>query len=308
MNYLKVFILIVTLISPKNLVSQSYQPILGSSNEWYQFARWTDMDITDVWKTTTDTIIKSKLYKRVATFPPSYDVRPLEGFIREDTSTRRVYYINCYNDCDTSEILLYDFGKLPGDTVIVNHPYGSHPLKSLILDSITIDTGFTPYRMFKLYAIEDVNRFYPIIWIEGIGSLAGFENNIFEPLSSSNFFGTVLLCFFKDGVKTFRLPLSYNVYLSNYDSCVVINVGIDELILNSLKIFPNPASDIINVLSNVSGYEIENIYLTDGHGRRVLQTKQTPISISQSNFSKGLYFIDIWFTNGERVIGKILIE
>jgi len=81
--------------------------------------------------------------------------------------------------------------------------------------------------------------------------------------------------------------------------------GISEYssIDNQVMIYPNPAKDIINILSLNNANTVESIEITDVLGRSVLKTGaykgiQKLISINTNQFKKGTYFIKIALKSG----------
>src|SRR5688572_27665625 len=126
----KVFILLLMLTYGERVVGQ-YQNMLGTSNEWYQLFIGLGWSSTNLWKNTSDSVIRTHVYKKIESFPLDSSgiiVTNYGGFIREDTAARKIYYINCNSwGCDTLELLLYDFSKSIGDTIVVNELYEYTP-------------------------------------------------------------------------------------------------------------------------------------------------------------------------------------
>ena len=75
----------------------------------------------------------------------------------------------------------------------------------------------------------------------------------------------------------------------------------------SLRLFPNPASDLVYVESNIS---ISRIDLLQVSGIRVLQSVPAGFSssINISSLSPGLYIVHIVLENGERISRKLMIN
>lgn len=102
----------------------------------------------------------------------------LAGFIREDVSTRKVYWreggntIACTSIAD--EILLYDFTKEVGDTIIVNCLADDYPL---VIQQVAIEEHYGMER--TVYYFEDELR-----QIEGIGFETGL---LFPPIIQPNY-------------------------------------------------------------------------------------------------------------------------
>ena len=96
------------------------------------------------------------------------------------------------------------------------------------------------------------------------------------------------------------------------DSSDIINVsnipsGIDEVIDASTEIYPNPANNSLNVVSNSIG--INTISICNLHAQEVLNTEvnSNQIRLNTSNLAKGVYIIDIR-SNDASVKRKLIIE
>lgn len=69
----------------------------------------------------------------------------------------------------------------------------------------------------------------------------------------------------------------------------------------SVRIYPNPAKDFINIASIK---EINSIEILDQSGKRISESKESKINISQ--FPKGIYILKIKFSNGNSSIQKLI--
>jgi hypothetical protein len=92
------------------------------------------------------------------------------------------------------------------------------------------------------------------------------------------------------------------VGMESFDFSVL---GIEDNILqNSIKIYPNPASDIIHISSSI---EIEQIKMFDVLGKEVLSTNKT-LQIKINHLQSGIYFLKIFGIEGSSATKKIIIE
>ena len=73
---------------------------------------------------------------------------------------------------------------------------------------------------------------------------------------------------------------------------------------SSVTIFPNPAKDKIEILSD---HQITSIHLINLQGKKIIQQKNTN-SLNLSRLNKGIYFIQIYFDNGSTFIQKIILQ
>ncbi|WP_299557465.1 T9SS type A sorting domain-containing protein [Seonamhaeicola sp.] len=84
------------------------------------------------------------------------------------------------------------------------------------------------------------------------------------------------------------------------ESCLL---GVENVELNAITIYPNPARDLLTVSSN-AGF-IKKIELYDQFGQ--LMTTETSPDIHVSNYSTGVYFLWIETASGSKTFRKIII-
>jgi Secretion system C-terminal sorting domain len=94
----------------------------------------------------------------------------------------------------------------------------------------------------------------------------------------------------------------------------VIVLGIEELIgVNSLNVFPNPSSDILNINFEMSIANKVNIQLTDGLGRVVKSNQMNAImgmnkwNFDVSELAPGVYSLE-FIVNGATATSKVLVK
>lgn len=81
---------------------------------------------------------------------------------------------------------------------------------------------------------------------------------------------------------------------------VLDNLGVDDMVINSFKLFPNPSSSSLN-LSFSLPIAKGNIHISDMLGRSVLNNKideLNEIQLDISNLKSGVYFIEVQSANG----------
>ena len=189
------------------------------------------------------------------------------GFIRQEG--QKVYFRPCF--WDYSDILLYDFGASVSDTVWHDAESGFY--------SIIYTIGI--YNGRKAYYIQKSDRL-PDIWYEGIGSYRG----LFGPITAIPLyenFPNKLVCFKHNNIVEFLDNPQCN-------KCFCTNNSIDEKKIETIKIFPNPTTDMLFI-------ECENhstIKLYDMLGKEVV-TKDAngKTEINISHLSKGVYTVSI---------------
>jgi len=256
-----------------------------------------------------DTIINSLSYKKVYkhllkgghpcmyppcwqfTYPYQTESKSVISFIREDTLEKQIYNLPLLNweFCDTAEHLIFDYSLGIGDTVnsciydfilaglITETPAG-------IVDSIgAIDlfgknrntiftTGFLPYG--QDFFVQRISI------VEGVGlELAGI---FFNPLS-------VLIDFCEGGINPCQLLSS--------------NFGIENP--KPINIFPNPTKGVLQISSEEVELKRIRIYTVTGVFKTEFLNAHT---IDLSNLQEGIYILEIFLANGERIVKKIIKE
>lgn len=88
----------------------------------------------------------------------------------------------------------------------------------------------------------------------------------------------------------------------NPDITACQNLSVSEFNISDVKIFPNPTSDYINIIST---HTIDNIELYSILGQKVYEVDHTN-TLDISNFNSGIYFIQIH--SGGRSISKKIIK
>ncbi len=80
-----------------------------------------------------------------------------------------------------------------------------------------------------------------------------------------------------------------------------LSVNDVQLTENQLEIYPNPASDMINIQTNSN---ISNVAIYNISGKKVLQANRTDINISR--LSQGMYILKITSDNGAQITKRFI--
>lgn len=96
-------------------------------------------------------------------------------------------------------------------------------------------------------------------------------------------------------------------YSNVYDLQVNVTVGVDELQQTDINIFPNPASDFIQINSLNENIELVSIY--DLNGRKIIsqQINSSTSMIDVIGLKSGIYFVEV-ITNTQTQTQKLLIK
>lgn len=277
----KLLFIILGLVGLTNQSFAQYQSIFGNdTTEWNGKYGVPDADFSYSVKAFGDTIINNLHYKYLGSnmgvsqiYPPIGAGEPI-GYIREDTTTGRVWHI--YNG---EEILVMDMSLSVGDTFIFHTLISSSTPEYNI--KLVVDTVYSfenrKYIGFD-YDYWSFTGNSKLLFIESVGTL-----NIFNYLPTILYYSWCnLTCVHKDGEL---------VYGEN-NSCLVEGMGLLDIEKdNIIKLYPNPTNSIVNFDIWEDGIYHINIYNTLGIVVDKQITKSKTIDLS---FCKdGLYFIQI---------------
>jgi len=80
--------------------------------------------------------------------------------------------------------------------------------------------------------------------------------------------------------------------------------NIQNVKTDQLKIYPNPATDVITI----SGGNIQTVIITDIQGRKVLEQEGNGQTVNISSLQSGLYIANVKFENGSTLIQKLIVK
>jgi len=177
-----------------------------------------------------------------------------------------------------------NFNLTIGDTFSVIPPgYGVKLIVDKI-DTITLLNG-EQRRRWKLRCIDDnpPNIFGYTEWIEGIGNIDGLfatDNMCIFDVPSSE-----ILCMYKNDNLIYDNP--------DYDSCWVTTTSTDEVSIQTMRLIPNPASDILTITTSNESLNLVRIY--NVLGNLIFGGRSKSIDISK--FPEGFYILTAYFEN-----------
>lgn len=276
--------------------AQSFQPFVNSDKHWN--VMYTDMtggvangaSTIQYWISETDTIINDTTYKIVFSAGDVFADQGIPGFIREDTSTGKVYFRpHGYYAYPSVDRLIYDFSARTGDTVQVfghlNCENWYDQDANVYRVTSTGDTTLLNGEVKKTWYLKSLSGYSESdIWIEDIGSLNGML------FPGCYMFGTIsfnldLLCYFKNGE---------NLYISELDTCFVDwTTGVERINISQLKVYPNPANDFITI-EMPEGFESAfKFEVLSSNGIQLMEGKQKGRSIDIQSLKPGFYYMRI---------------
>lgn len=204
-----------------------------------------------------------------------------------------------------NEYLMYDFSKSVGDTIIGNSflflPFNSslYNCENIIesIDSIQIQNLYR--KRIKIKSTSSIPTSPIEYWIEGIGSTNGlffpgyYNHNLIDiPIRN-------LLCF----------EYKKQVFFQSSTSCFYYSTSsVDDLIIvNDIRIFPNPFSSFTEIVfdGNVKSDETYTVSIYSLSGEIVKNedfSYSERIIINRENLESGLYYVIL--KNKKQIISK----
>lgn len=250
-----------------------------------------------------DTVINTNSYFKIFKYDDDTSFHYSDGydytFVREDNN--RVYWYDPIHDID---LLLYDFSLTQGDSIYVTPKsiYTSITDSVLLVceykDTITDLLGNERLRL-KMKTI-DPSLYYSFdfeYWIYGIGSSLGLFNSgrLSEAVMDQQ--DPLLYCCHKN------MDIVYHD--SNQSDCHQSTLNTNNLQINTIEIYPNPAFNKIDVKSNNL---IDLIYIVDYQGRIVINkdVKDLHGIIDLKFLENGIYTLIVSFKDGSDLLNKIV--
>jgi hypothetical protein len=266
-------------------ISDYYQEDFNPGSEW-----GTNLLIMG------DTIINDTIYKVIVDADyPSSSPSSQKGFVRED-STGKVFvrenivgtdffYLpnsSCPNYTTGQETLYYDFGMQVGE----QRDFCIFYIEITSIDSVLINGNI--HR--RLNMTHNMVLTGEDSWIEGIGSLQGFQGFFTYEFENN----TALLCFKNDSL-TFINPEPGHPgsgYVIN-ENCDILN-SIEEISSNQLKIHPNPVSSIIHI--DYPNNSKQTITITNVFGQIVShqEKRNRVMRVDVNDLTKGIYWLSLF--------------
>jgi len=243
-----------------------------------------------------DSIFNEKTYKKVFSYRDELHLeRFFDGLIREEN--KKTYFVYYKESLETllEERILYDFSLEEG--MDFKYSTGGSVIETFYVKQIDfVEINGIQKKRFQL-ARGSLNGPIRATWIEGVGSLNGllFPNNVLPPGAFKT-----LLCYHQNDELIYKNPAYSECY---YYGKAEVPTSVQTITINGCSVFPNPVDDILNI--SCSDNAISRIEIFDNLGRKVYgQTYKEIIDVS--SFSKGLYLLKVYDTNGQVSVSKII--
>jgi hypothetical protein len=247
---MKVFIIVLLLFvlqSGNSALCQNNTQFIDSTKKWNTLGFGLASFLNPIGTHTTithfigDTLINglkySKVWESEDSLLQNWESR---GFIREDTTNHKVFYLNTLSE----EGLIYDFGILPYDTVTINNTYLHFPypvsITCYLIDTILINNE---YRSRYYLGVSDLNNQYinRDTWIEGIGSIDGiFSSAIHEAGYAGGYLK--LLCY-SENDSVLYMNSTFHTCYTNTLTPQILTTTLDTALINTYYEFHLQISD-----------------------------------------------------------------
>jgi hypothetical protein len=255
-------------------------PFLTTGKKWVvnyeSFTSLTNGIRTYWFEETKDTIDDVPLYELMYNTPINSSPIKTQSYFKEKNGKVSKYYDN------GDEELIYNFNVQVGDTIA---RFASQPLFNLIvvnIDSVVFEDAKPRKRIHLLCEGENNNIYY---WIEGMGGIDAFLYSAICTIFDSPILR--LRCFYENEGKVYQDSLVQDCLISKVD---------DIESIEQIKIYPNPASDLLYIDIKLAVDKRYTYDIMDTQGRTV--KSGTLRGASQSTLDidalpNGMYFIKI---------------
>jgi hypothetical protein len=273
------------------LYSHEYDSMIVENKLWsevvciYNFSGGLDAIFTTYYKFEGDTNINGKTYKILfSNYSDSLmQYWDIESYLREDS-------MKVYKFIYDEEILIYDFGILPGDTICIVNGC------DIVVSVDTILVNEKTRKSIYFYYSNDT-------WIEGIGSIY----RPFNPFTEMVDIGYDLLCCQQNSNIIYQHPWYSTCYIYYSSGYKILKANPKELI----KIEPNPFSDYtyISINENISTYN-NKLYLLNLSGQIIkeIDVINNSTLLSREDLISGLYFIKLITNKKNTIHTKLIIK
>lgn len=292
-------ILLSTIIS-KKAKSQGFVPYIDSTTVWYDnlygASGIIETSITSEYYVAGDTVINSSIYYKIyankidstwyvwtgnliVTYSNEYT-----SAIRED-STKKFYIV--YKN-DSIEKILFDFDLNVGDTLptmVFNEGCNNPPMTVIAIDTVFL--GIQPLKRFYFYP-SWLNK----TLIEGIGSSGGL---IWQGSHCMFIESAMCMLAFKKGNDSIAIQCSTPPPI----------VGINDNLKKEIKLYPNPAKNIINIKGDLPRNSTFLLY--NQLGNLIYSQLLTSNQIQFFELIEGFYYYEIYSQNEIVCNGKLII-
>ena len=303
---------------------------ISAQTPYRPFSDGCEWSVSDEkYMTAGDTVIGGfsylKLYRQISNQPFEFNLSNAQYFtaIRDDSVERKVYCLmpagtkiyrdnNIVGQTETpQEFLLYDYSLevgntatiytiyIEGDYYAVNEGIATYAGSSLIY----LSDG-TPHRVISL----QINVNYlnlGDIWIEGIGSVRGFNNYFFMNVDLPD---KKLLCFTNAEGAVYQTEADLD---ENPDDCYNRNYAssIADQENENFMVYPNPISQSFSIGFTDQQESVKQVRIMDVLGKEVMNVENpSSNTLSIANLPAGMYVVRVLCQSGKGYSSKLVKE
>ena len=134
------------------------------------------------------------------------------------------------------------------------------------------------------------------------------------PWTTENAYATTHTIAGLEGNTTYQIRVRANCGADGYSDWSSIlevttkNVGINEYLLNSIKLYPNPANDVVNVECTMNNVQVGALEVFDVYGKLIntVNDIDNPTRLNVSGLASGMYFVRV--TTEQGVVTKSFVK
>lgn len=293
---MKKLLLFAFLISLAFVSNAQYLRIAEQGKVWYSGGAMGSSYFTEVFAVEGDTLIGAEVYPLLVQKDSALVTTDTVAYLDEDTlaGTLGVYFFGGFGADQ-----FYDFSLGKGDTVDYHMRYSDREA-SVRVDSVYHITDFRGVSR-KVLTFEDYDGtscglLYSYAWIEGLGS----ANLLATPLPEcglSHVPGYELRCAFMGSLK---------IYGDTVQECYEEKISLKEEALATAEIFPNPVQG--NFIEVSSELPLERVEILDYNGKTLIEVLEPSGKIDVGSLMAGMYVIRTRDVEGNRRVGKLVVE
>lgn len=266
------------LLSTLAASSQSYIPVVINAEVFFR----TELETSEGIIASEVTVanfekINGQLYNRVF-FKRGFGADQLVGYLREDPGTSQIHFRTID---DPQEYLIFDLELEEGDTISLNARWCDGQPGDVATVVEVNQVGDLRELVFDR-EIGDTEFCEPLRFLESVGPNATLIYPIFRDAIQEN--GTAQRICHASHANIIFYPPNTNV-----DLCGDAITSTDDINVDKVIIFPNPATDQINI-SGLSADDQIEVYTSQG---QLLGSYPTATSLDCSNWPSGLYWIQV---------------
>lgn len=315
---MKRLLLLILSISLYNSTFAQYESMLNDTSRYWKVYNYRFLLGVDIFADSInlgkDSVINNVTYTELQSQYHNITFGGLSsyGFLREDTITGKLWYLNTTSNPNPIEYCVYDLNLAVNDTFVVS-------TDSLLVERVYFQNNRKHIKL-RLFSNPKYELSYPglsqtfvydtLLFVEGIGSTRGFDNrvNTSDPFTGLQSSGR-LLCAFQQNNQIFQHQLKPVVpFLDDCDT-FDLAVQLNELELNTqaVSIFPNPTNGKLRISSSI---EMERIVLYSVSGSRIREVRVDQSHPEESVIflpqAAGIYFLRVLAKDGATYSEKIV--